>query len=822
MASSQVQIATSSPFANHRDPCFQNNLNNLVSSCIPNDNSRHLDLDDLWVHHPQWQTTTTTTTSTSTTTTTTSAATPPIPTPTNHANDNHSIHSEPPAPRRKGKWTRARDMILSVDHPHRSTIKARDSTSPDRFVEVPNPGGVSSLVQKWRGFEAEAKCCNSRNNPAYMYGLQDNDQDDPFGGWESDRTAFSGPPSSRSRDSDAAESERLRVADIIKKLTEERSNDVGSDSPPRIRTSFEQSEQRCFTPLLSSPRIRGRQAYNEMLMQMERDRRKELEGLVGRKAVSKFSHRGRIQAMLRIRFLRRSIEAKGAWHSNCTSSESHKAVQPAVVHFRLRVGASAPNGSAQSGSCRKDTTCAEPNLYSANQQEKENECQQVTNSKSCHRVRADDNQESQHSVTSKEQDANHCSHQVDENIQQNVHISHSYENIPYDHSPFSKHMRQEINWESSNHSLGESAETAGTSHNTETNSGDITKSIHNIDINIYNEEKEDTNQQIVKTNNELTTSDYDHHKVESPSNQHLVESDTFWVSDVSHPEVGWEELHSDYQQQAGNNRDWIEEVSRPRSDWEGLRQERYREMLDPFLDNEEIRLLLGRRSVSTFLSSGLREKIDQVIISRTQGQETLKKNQRREEKQLPKQVEAEISEEGEGEDYGNYFNEYEEAESSVEQRYNESDDYTDDTRTSPPASWPQQNQGHESSNHSYQVASPSAQQSSCNRYTQDNGHNSSYTTHPAIIKLQRSIKREVVVALNHTDRKHGRRNSEKKAGSGGRCCICCKEQVDCLLYRCGHMCTCYECAHQLQSSSGKCPICTAPILDVVRTYPNYS
>ncbi|KAK4399578.1 hypothetical protein Sango_1433300 [Sesamum angolense] len=641
MASSQVHIAPSSPFSNHRDPCFQNNLNNLVSSCIPNDNSRHLDFDDLWVHQPQWQTTTTTAT---TTTTTTPVAPPPSPPPpttilTTEMTTTLFIMAAPtpPRPRRKGKWTRARHMFLSVDHPHRSTInKVRGSTSPtqsESFVEVPNSGGVSSLVQKWRGFEAEAKCCSSRSSSANLYGLQDNDQDDPFGGWESDRTAFSGPPSSRSRDSDAAESERLRVADIIKKLTEERFNDVGSDSPPRVRTSFEQSEQRCFTPLLSSPRIRGRQAYNDLLMQMERDRRKELEGLVGRKAVSKFSHRGRIQAMLRIRFLRRSMEARDAWHSNTTSSESHKPVQPqpAVVHFRVRVGTRAQNGSVHSGSCRKDTTSAEPNLYSANQQEKENE------------------------------------------------------------------FREETNWESSNHSLGESAETAGTSHNTETNSGDITKSIHNIDINIYNEVKESTNQQIVKTNYDLT-SDYDHNqgfleKAESPSNQHLVETDTYWVSDVSHPEVGWEELQSDYQQLSANNRDWIEEVSRPRSDWEGLRQERYREMLDPFLDNEEIRLLLGRRSVSTFLSSGLREKIDQVIISRAQGQETLKNNQRRERNSC----------------------------------------LNENKETSPPASWPQ-NQGHDSSNHCYQVASPSAQQSSSNLYSQDNGHNSSYRNHPAIIE----------------------------------------------------------------------------------------
>ncbi|RRT66917.1 hypothetical protein B296_00038758 [Ensete ventricosum] len=38
--------------------------------------------------------------------------------------------------------------------------------------------------------------------------------------------------------------------------------------------------------------------------------------------------------------------------------------------------------------------------------------------------------------------------------------------------------------------------------------------------------------------------------------------------------------------------------------------------------------------------------------------------------------------------------------------------------------------------------------------------------------------------------------------------------------RCGHMCTCFKCACQLQWNSGLCPICGSPIVDVVRTFPN--
>ncbi|XP_069669308.1 protein neuralized isoform X1 [Periplaneta americana] len=57
-------------------------------------------------------------------------------------------------------------------------------------------------------------------------------------------------------------------------------------------------------------------------------------------------------------------------------------------------------------------------------------------------------------------------------------------------------------------------------------------------------------------------------------------------------------------------------------------------------------------------------------------------------------------------------------------------------------------------------------------------------------------------------------------GSGTECTICYERPIDSVLYMCGHMCMCYECAVQQWrgKGGGHCPLCRAVIRDVIRTY----
>lgn len=188
------------------------------------------------------------------------------------------------------------------------------STSPDHAscnVENNACSVVEDEVEQCRVSEVEGE---SSDEPPQQ------GKEEQFPDWESDKTGQSDQSCCSSKDA-AAERERVRVADIIKRLTvtnqmqspvcvsddsdhyELSSNSVvtGSAYRERDRTASapKHAEQKAFGfgQVISSPRVRGRQAFTDLIMQFESDRHGELNNLEQRGAVSKFTQRGRIQVI---------------------------------------------------------------------------------------------------------------------------------------------------------------------------------------------------------------------------------------------------------------------------------------------------------------------------------------------------------------------------------------------------------------------------------------------------------------------------------------------------------------------------------------------
>lgn len=1025
MASSQVEIASSSSFGhvlrdrNRRDRCtprdtnaFQKNLKDLVHthihSCISssqptpaaasdsNENSRHrhghshVDYADLWVHKPQWD--------------------------NNENSPTTNIKSV-------DKWDRAREMVLSS----RPTKQRETSCSPETtVVEVPNLGGVSTLVRRWRDFETVSKSVNlgTNSNPssaksncenaafadlqAPQRGYDTCDESsvdgqfetpamsvngDSSGDWtQAYKTAMNDLPSAvqSCKHSDNKEREKLRVADIIRKLAssngeENHENEhnctnaalATGECLPRIKTSFDHSEQqqqqRIFFPVLHSPRIiRGRQALSDLLLQMERDRLQELETLRERKAVSKFQQRGRIQALLKVRFLRRGIDARNDRLTNGTSSELNRVSNSAIMHIRERFNTGSQNGVADTRNLSKEVAdnTLESRNFTSNQTRVQNCDREHKGWKNSHGELADNNSvkvgnelashkhregnqqweiisestgvqprvadkvstnSPKSKIASTSARENHpedpsesmtlCIKVIDNNSQigkvftsnqlqeenrhgevnekispqrmtTNVKVTSSSnppKEIPF-HSRYSDsscspnhneadHSHQAVSpsllhctslLQSSDISHDQASwenVSCQANHDKSVEFLETSRSPKDSEQSVHREE-DANNLQHAGTSNEWSSestkpqSDWE----EEVTNQNLVDSDCGWVSDYSHTPSGWELQSNNYQQQSESNQDWVTDISRPREEWEDLRQARYQEMLDPFLENHDIRQLLNRKNVSIFLNSGLREKIDRLMASRSQqlpnavssqlkekvGARMTKEEGKEEEVMSHNKTRAAEGEDDEEEADSGYEDDFEDENTPIRQQYLEPKELVDQNKASQTLQSWSNNQDGGVSDDSYHLPSNSLPQPQLsNIYSHHNQQcSSSSTRHPSIemeliyelrghmeqlhqeifeirrsinscmnmqMKLQHSIKQEIAAAIIQSGPMLGS-NSDKKGANRANCCICYEGQVDSLLYRCGHMCTCFRCAHELLWGTGKCPICETPIIDVVRAY----
>ncbi|CAN8316285.1 unnamed protein product [Cochlearia groenlandica] len=562
-------------------------------------------------------------------------------------------------------------------------------------------GGASSLVQIW---EARLNKSNGGNSPIYEQSiltvheetqLSPPSIDDGESESENESKGFNDrtveiESNTLCSVSDSGVSKWSRVADIIRRLKLTAGDNVGA--------ATDTAKDKCFSPVaICSPRLRGRQAFSDLLTRLERDRRQELESILERNAVSRFSQRGRLQSMLRLRSLKNGLAIQDRHRSNTKGDSNLFESGSLVLNLREKFRQNASNAAAKAEQ-RKDQQS---------------------------------NQETERSL-----EANVTNILPKASLKERL-------------SPKNRKLEEAILCKNENEPKMSYLELQEIIV-----ADDFDKTSPNRSIS-YQEPR------ILK--------DDEANKVENGTQR--TQENTF----LELHETRWEEQeeYEDEQSYYGEtNNDWLIEISRPRTYWEDLRKSRYLEVINTLSDKDDICRLLHRRTVSGFLQSGLREKIDKLIMSRVQTQPVQR---------------------------------------IVVRTAKEDEDRDDLSHTSsqifapsPAGSWSSQDTGVTSTPlnniHSSEMEVISDLRSQILQLQLD------------MSELRDSVK--TCLDVNASFQMSVQQENPLKR----KCCVCNETQVETLLYRCGHMCTCLRCANELQCNGGKCPICRAKILDVVRVF----
>ncbi|GFS30135.1 RING/U-box superfamily protein [Actinidia rufa] len=470
-------------------------------------------------------------------------------------------------------------------------------------------------------------------------------------------------------------------------------------------------------------RLRGRQALIDLLVRVERERQRELQGLLEHRAVSEFAHRNRIQSLLRGRFLRneRPVEDERP-HSTAAVSE--------LVQLRQRHTVSGLRNAQ---------------IHTSAPQEVGHEIHQ------------------QAQPRSRESDIDQLS----------VPAGDSESNIPGD------------NWQE-NANQGEDVREQGT-------------------------EDERRNWQEFNEWRDSTAEDMDGNWQENPANDWPQGNPGNEGVEEHHPQETRNVWHENDAREAVES--WSEAPTDPLRMRHLIQVRRVNRFHPPDDDNVysmELRELLSRRSVSNLLRSGFRESLDQLIQSYVERQAhapidlDLHRN-------LP--MSSPASPERDQEQQGD------------EQNGNQNDAIgrrASMVLPSPPIPPPQplwhQDLHHSSwSRHSMHHSELECETINDLRADmarlQQGMHHMQRMLEACMdmqLELQRSVRQEVSAALNLSASEQGMAETSEDGSKWAHV-----RKGDLL---CGHMCTCSKCANELVRGGGKCPLCRAPIIEVIRAY----
>ncbi|PON43622.1 43kDa postsynaptic protein [Parasponia andersonii] len=520
-------------------------------------------------------------------------------------------------------------------------------------------------------------------------------------------------------------------------------------------------------------RLRGRQALIDLLVRIERERQRELQGLLEHRAVSDFAHRNRIQSLLRGRFLRNERPVEEERPPSMAASELVQLRQRHTVSglrdgFRSRLEIIV---RGQVGS-QSDSTA------NNNIDDSRNDQAQTNTSLDVHHENHEQSQ-----PPSQDGDINSLANQ----------LGNSESNTATERINLQETANRGAHWQ-------EPITEDGRTNWQQTTFGQFSEWRDG------NTEDMDGNWRDNSVNNwpEVTP------RIVDREEGTAQEAQGVWQRDGTREGVG----------------NWSEGPSGPLRNRRSVPFRRFNRFHPPDDDNVysmELRELLSRRSVSNLLRSGFRESLDQLIQSYVERQSRapidwdLHRN-------LP--TSTPTSPERDQEQQRDEQNEDQ----------NEAINRPALVLPSPPVP-PPQPLWHQDLHHAgwsrHSMHRSEIEWEMINDLRADMARLQQGMSHmqrmleacmDMQLELQRSVRQEVSAALNRSAGEKGLGPETSEDGSKwghvrkGTCCVCCDSQIDSLLYRCGHMCTCSKCANELVRGGGKCPLCRAPIVEVIRAY----